>query len=212
MTDIDKENIGIELGMEVKIGAMFTIALAGNIGDYRYTNRPNVTITADNGYDVLGNGSAEYSETVYWKNYHVAGTPQIAGTLGLKFNHKYWYVNINANYFDKIYCDLNPERRTSEARGTLAETSELYQAVVAQQRLKGQFTLDASVSKSWKVGRNTIGFNVSATNILNNKNLVTTAWEQRRFDYREYNVNKFPPKYYYALGTTFYVGINYTFN
>ncbi|MDD4395793.1 MAG: TonB-dependent receptor, partial [Bacteroidales bacterium] len=96
MTGIDKENIGMELGLEVKLGSMFAVVLAGNIGDYRYTNRPSVTITADNGYDVLGNGSAEYKETVYWKNFHVAGTPQIAGTLGLKFNHNYWYVNINA--------------------------------------------------------------------------------------------------------------------
>ena len=130
----------------------------------------------------------------------------------MKFNHKYWYVNINANYFDKIYCDLNPERRTSEARGTMEVTDPLYQAMVAQERLKGQFTLDVSLSKSWKIKRNTIGFNLSVTNVTNNKNLITTAREQRRFDYNNYDVNKFPPKYYYAFGTTFYFGINYTFN
>ena len=211
MTGINKRNYGFELGVEVPIGSMFTIYAAGTWGDHRYTNRPNVTITADNGYDVLGNGESQYTETVYWKNFHVAGTPQVAATLGVKFNYKYWFVSLNANYFDKIYADLNPERRTTAARGTLSTSSELYQNLVAQERLKGQFTMDASIGKSWKVKKNTIGFNISVTNLTNNKNLVTTAWEQRRFDYKEYNVNKYPNKYYYALGTTFYIGVNYTF-
>lgn len=211
MTNIDKRNMGVELGIEIPIGSMFTIALAGNYGDYIYTNRPNVTITADNGYDVLGNGQSEYNEVVYWKNFHVAGGPQVAGTIGLKFNYKYWFVNISANYFDKIYADMNPERRTTAARGTLSTSSELYQNLIAQERCKGQFTMDASIGKSWKVKKNTIGFNISVTNLTNNKNLVTSAWEQRRFDYSDYNVNKFPNKYYYAMGTTFYIGINYTF-
>ena len=212
MTGIDKRNMGVEMGIEFKLGSMFTLALAGTYGDYIYTNRPNVTITADNGYDVLGNRQSQYTEQVYWKNFHVAGSPQLAGTIGLKFNYKYWFVNISANYFDKIYADMNPERRTSAARGTLSTSSEIYQQMIAQERLKGQFTMDASIGKSWKIHRNTIGFNLSVTNLTNNKNLVTSAWEQRRFDYNEYNVNKFPNKYYYALGTTFYLGINYTFN
>ena len=211
MTGIDKRNYGFELGVEVPIGSMFTVYAAGTWGDHRYTNRPNVTITADNGYDVLGNGESQYTETVYWKNFHVAGTPQVAATLGVKFNYKYWFVSINANYFDKIYADLNPERRTTAARGTLSTESQIYKDMVAQERLKGQFTMDASIGKSWKVKKSTIGFNVSVTNLTNNKNLVTTAWEQRRFDYKNYDVNKYPNKYYYALGTTFYVGINYTF-
>lgn len=211
MTGINKRNYGFELGVEVPIGSMFTVYAAGTWSDNRYTNRPDVTITADNGYDILGNGESQYTETVYWKNFHVAGTPQVAATLGVKFNYKYWFVSINANYFDKIYADLNPERRTTAARGTLSTESEIYQELVAQERLKGQFTMDASVGKSWKVKNSTIGFNISITNLTNNKNLVTTAWEQRRFDYKEYNVNKYPNKYYYATGTTFYIGINYTF-
>ena len=211
MTGIDKRNYGVELGVEVPIGPMFTVYAAGTWGDYRYTNRPDVTITADNGYDILGNGESQYTETVYWKNFHVAGTPQVATTLGVKFNYKYWFVSVNANYFDKIYADLNPERRTTAARGTLSTESPLYQSLIAQERIKGQFTMDASIGKSWKIKNSTLGFNISVTNLTNNKNLVTTAWEQRRFDYKNYDANKYPNKYYYAFGTTFYLGINYTF-
>lgn len=209
MTGIDQRHVGVELGAEVKLGTMFTLILAGTYGDYRYSDRANVSINAENGTDFEG----DINRTVYWKNYHVAGSPQAAATIGIKFNYKYWWVNFNANYFDKIYCDINPERRTTFARGSLTDDNPAYLAMVGQTRMKGQFTLDASISKSWRIKqRYTIGFNINVTNITNNKNLITTAWEQSRYDYTEYNPDKFPVKYYYALGTTFFAGINFQFN
>jgi len=33
-----------------------------------------------------------------------------------------------------------------------------------------------------------------------------------RFDYTESNIEKFGNKYYYAFGTTFFAGFNFTFN
>lgn len=206
ISGIDERFIGIEAGTEIKLGSMFALVLAGNFGDYRYTDRAHVTMNAENGTDFDG----QMDRIVYWKNYHIAGTPQIAATAGLKFNYNFWWFNLNVNYFDKIYCDLNPERRTSTARGSLDENSELYHLVADQTRMKGQFTVDVSLSKSWRVKGHNIGFNASITNLLNNKNLVTTAWEQYRFDYTDYNVNKYANKYYYAFGTTFYLGINFT--
>lgn len=207
ISGIDQRHLGVELGLEVKLGSMFSLILAGNYGDYRYSDRADVTMNAENGTDIEG----DVERTVYWKNFHVSGTPQAAGTIGLKFNHNYWWVNINANYFDKIYCDLNPERRTTGATGPLYFSDPvLYHRIADQTRMKGQFTLDASVSKSWRIKHKyNIGFNLSVTNLLNNKNLVTTAWEQYRFDYTNYNVDKFGNKYYYAFGTTFYLGINF---
>ena len=211
ISGIDQRHIGVELGAEIKLGSMFSLILAGNYGDYRYTDQADGIMNAENGVDMQGE---TVDRTIYWKNFHVAGTPQVAATAGLKFNHNYWWVNINANYFDKIYCDLNPERRTTTATGSLYYTDpELYHQIADQTRMKGQFTLDVSVSKSWRIKSGyLIGFNASVTNLLNNKNLVTTAWEQYRFDFTGYNVNKFGNKYYYAFGTTFYLGINFTFN
>ena len=215
MTGIDQRHIGIELGAEIKLGSMFALLLGGNFGDYIFTSRPHVTINADNGRNMIDDNYSTLSREVYWKNYHVSGSPQAAGTIGIKFNHRYWWVNVNANYFDKIYCDMIPDRRSSTARGTLPDDSEVLQSVLAQQRLKGQFTLDASVSKSWRVqNKFNIGFNLSVTNILNNKNLVTSAWEYR-FSFKGNYLEKFDEKtdnkYYYAFGTTFYAGFNIQF-
>lgn len=215
MNGINQRHMGIEIGAEWKMTSMLSLIFAGNFGDYRYSNNPNVNINAENGYDVLSTGTQDNVETVYWKDYFVSGTPQVASTVGLKFNHNYWWININANYFDRIFCDLNPERRTISARGTWnlndPEEAEVYHRIVDQTRLKGQFTLDFSISKSWKIKKNLISFNISITNITNNTNLVTSAWEQYRFDYRAYSSTKYQNKYYYAFGTTFFAGINYTF-
>ena len=215
MNGINQRHMGIEIGSEFKLNSMFSLIFAGNFGDYRYSNNPDVNINAENGYDILSTGSSDNVETVYWKDYFVAGTPQVATTLGLKFNHNYWWVNINANYFDRIFCDLNPERRTINARGTWnldnPEEAAIYHSIVDQTRIKGQFTLDFSISKSWRIKKNLIAFNLSITNILNNTNLVTSAWEQYRFDYRGYNSTKYQNKYYYAFGTTFFAGVTYTF-
>jgi hypothetical protein len=206
ISNIDQRYIGIEAGAEIKLSSMFSLIMAGSWGDYRYTDRAKVSMNAENGTDFDG----QMERTVYWKNYHVAGSPQVAVTGGIKFNYNYWWVNLNCNWFDKIYCDLNPERRTSAARGSLDVDSPLYHQIADQTRLPGQFTMDVSVSKSWRIAHKyNIGFNASVTNLLNNKNLVTTAWEQYRFDYTNYNVNKYPNKYYYAFGTTFYLGINF---
>jgi hypothetical protein len=216
ITGMNQRHMGAELGAEIKLSSMFWLILAGNFGDYRYSNNPIVYTNAENGYDILDAGEVDAKQTVYWRNFFVAGSPQVATTLGLKFNHNYWWVNINANYFDRIFCTINPDRRTSDARGTLdltkPEEAELYHSIADQTRLKGQFTLDVSVSKSWRIKRYTIGFNISASNILNNKNLISTAWEAYRYDYKTNNPEKYPNKYYYAFGTTFYAGFNFTFN
>jgi hypothetical protein len=214
---ISQRHLGAELGAEIKLSSMFWLILAGNFGDYRYSNNPVVYTNAENGFNIVDYlGQGDVKQTVYWKNYFIAGSPQAAGTVGIKFNHDYWWVNINANYFDRIFCEINPDRRTIAARGTLdltnPEDAALYHSITDQKRMKGQFTLDVSVSKSWRIKRYTIGFNINVTNITNNKNLITTAWENYRFDYRGYNTEKYPNKQYYAFGTTFFAGFNFTFN
>jgi hypothetical protein len=213
---IGQRHLGIELGTEIKLSSMFWLIIAGNFGDYRYSNNPAVYINYENGTDFYEFGEIDKKQKVYWKNYFVAGSPQAAGTIGIKFNHDYWWINVNANYFDKIFCAINPDRRTSNAAGFFNQNDpnqkEIYHQITKQTRIKGQFTLDVSLSKSWRIKRYTIGFNINITNITNNQKLITTAWENYRFDYKSFNPDVFQNKYYYAFGTTFFAGFNFTFN
>lgn len=210
LTGIDQQHVGIELGAEFKLSRMFTLFLAGNFGDYTYTNNPNLTMEVENGYDIPDSYDISYPQEVKWKNAHVTGSPQIAATLGLQFHHKGWWVMLNGNYFDKIYCDMNPFRRTSAVED--ATTEEQYTHLSNQEKIKGQFTLDLSVSKSWHINKKYwIGFDASVTNLLNNKKLVTAGWEQYPYNLTGGITDRFQNRYIYAYGISFYAGINLRF-
>lgn len=208
MVGIDKVHQGIELGVEVKIIPVLSATLAGSIGNYRYTSRPTAYVSIENG------SAADTSETVYAKYFYVSGTPQTAGSLGLKFQHpKFWYANLNANLFANNWVDFNPARRTSNAIDGLGEGDPLIYDITAQTKAfeKPQFTLDASIGKSFKIKKYFININASVSNVLNNTNLVTTGYEQMRFDFEERNVSKFPPKYYYAYGRNYFIMASFRF-
>ncbi|MFZ4402357.1 MAG: hypothetical protein ACOYO1_20185, partial [Bacteroidales bacterium] len=111
--------------------------------------------------------------------------------------------------------DFNPERRTVAALDGLNPTipADMAKAVyiVEQTQVDGQFTLDASISKSWQVKKYNLSLNFSVSNILDNQNLITSGYEQLRFDFVDKNVDKFPPKYYYGFGRTFFVSLGVRF-
>lgn len=202
LVGVDKINQGVELGVEVKLLPVLSATLAGNIGNYRYTSRPTAYVSVENG------SVADTSETVYAKYFYVSGTPQTAGSLGLKFQHpKYWYANANLNCFANNWVDFYPARRTSNAIENIGPGDTLINLITEQTKAfdNPQFTLDLSLGKSIKIGKYFININASVSNVLNNKNLVTTAYEQYRFDFETKNVNKFPPKYYNAFGRTYFL-------
>ncbi len=208
MVGINKVNQGIELGLEVKIIPVLSATLAGSIGNYRYTSRPTAYVSTENG------AASDTSETVYAKYFYLAGTPQTAGSFGLKFNHpKFWYANVNVNVFANNWVDFNPARRTSNAIDGLGDGDPLIASITEQTKAfdKPQFTLDASLGKSFKIKKYFINLNASVSNILNNQNLITTSYEQMRFDYLEHNVNKFPPKSYYGFGRNFFLMASFRF-
>jgi len=206
MTGISKTHQGIEFGAEVKITSVLSVQAVASIGNYRYTNRPMATIAYDNG------SKPDTTQRIYIKNFFVPGTPQTATSLGLKYaGPGFLFMNINANYFDRNYVDFNPERRTSAAIANLGPGDPLIQTITQQKKLPDAFTLDASIGKSWRFGDYFLNLNFSITNILDNQNVVTTGFEQLRFDFTNKDINKFPPKYFYAYGRTFFLNLGFRF-
>ena len=55
-------------------------------------------------------------------------------------------------------------------------------------------------------------FNLGITNLLNNKDITVTGYEQLRYDFVTNNTNTFPPKYAYGFGTTFFASVTLRFN
>ncbi len=215
LNNIDKRHVGLELGAEQNLGGGLSASTAIALGQYYYADRMNAIITQDNSKDIL-----QTNETIYSKDFFIAGGPQSAFTGGMRYRaKKFWSVGFNANYFDQIYYDFNPARRTVAGVAPLGEGS-IRESIVDQKRAGGQFTLDVNFSKSWKLNnyfkamKNQTFFliNVGINNLLNNENLVVNGFEQLRFDFNEKDINKFAPRVSYGFGTNYFVNFILRFN
>ena len=213
LSGIGKQHMGVELGAEVIAYKGLTINAAAAIGRYRYNTRQVATITQDNSAGIIA------KDIVYAKNFYLS-TPQEAYTIGVNYrSRKYWYVNVNFNYFDQMYLQISPVRRTSPAVNGLDPNSAQWHSIVDQTKLNAQHTLDAFAGYSWLMNNRFKGlhkrtfllFNLGVNNILNNTDIVSGGFEQLRFDYAEKNVDKFPPKKFYAYGTNFFASIGLRF-
>ena len=215
LTGIDKQNMGIELGLEGKINSSFTGTAVVAIGQDTYTNRPTGVTIQDNDATALAEGT-----TIYQKNFYQAMGPQNAYSLGLKYtNPHFWFVTLTANYYQNNYLQFNPARRTVEALSNedgsqrVEPGSDMWNQVVNQEKLNDAFTLDFFGRKTWRVKGYYIYLNAGVNNILNNKDFVTGGYEQRRYDFQdnpqESNVNKFPPKYFYAYGINYFISVGF---
>jgi len=210
MTGIDKTYQGVEIGLEGKISSSFSILGAGAFGKYVYSSRPEVSIVKDNTSRVTEN------KTVYVKNFFVSGTPQTAGSLGLNYSSpNYWWAEISANYFTDTYLSFNPARRTEEAIAGLDLDSpygkEMAEKITEQEKLPDAFSLDFTGGKSWKIGDYYLSLFLNVDNILDKKDFNTGGYEKLRFDYESFNLDEFPPRYYYAYGRNFYLILSFRF-
>ena len=214
VSNIGKVHMGVEFGAEAKVYKGLSVTAAAAIGKYYYNTRQSATVTADNSSVVLSEDNIVYS-----KNFYVP-TPQQAYTIGLDYRSpKFWFVNVNFNFFDKMYLDFNPIRRTESATSGVEEGSALWHDIVDQTKLESQYTLDAFAGYSWMMNRKFkslkkrtyLVFNLGVNNILNNRNIVSGGFEQLRFDFAEKNTNKFPDKRFYAYGINFFASVGIRF-
>lgn len=214
VSNIGKIHAGFEFGAEAKIYKGLSLTAAAAIGKYYYSTRQSATVTTDNSAAVLSQ-----NDIVYSKNYYVP-TPQQAYTIGLDYRSpRFWFVNVNFNYFDKMFLSVNPIRRTEAAVSGVTEGSELWNKIVDQISLKPQYTLDLFAGYSWLMNRKFhnlkkrtfLVFNVGVNNILDNRNIVSGGFEQLRFDFTGKNVDKFPERRFYAYGINYFASMGIRF-
>lgn len=214
LTDIDSRNLGLEFALTYKINASLSVTGVAAYGQYFYTNRPTRFLFND--IDAPSSDLVDEQETVYMKNFRKPGMPQQAYSFAISYNPKPLYLfggqqrifaNLNFNYFDDIYLDFSPERRTADAVDGVEPGSELFNDIIEQEKLSGAFTMDffGGISFSRKL-RMTIGVN----NLLDKTDFRTGGYEQLRFDLTTKDTNQFPPRYFYSFGRNYFVSLNYT--
>ena len=221
MSGIDKRHYGMELGLSIPIWNGLSVVGALSLGDYTYTSNPNFVQTVDNVDKIV------LRDKVNWDGYHVESTPQTALNVGLDYRGpRNWFASVNFNYYDKLYLSMNPFYRTAVASKyytTLLSNSNLTteQQVAAIQAIKkiqaqecfgDYFTMSASVGKNWYIGQYMLGFSLEVKNILNNQDIRTGGYEQMRMNrVRASNgetlYKRFDSKYFYMLGTNYYLNV-----
>ncbi|HLN52426.1 MAG TPA: hypothetical protein VK212_01880 [Lentimicrobium sp.] len=206
----DKIHQGIEAGAEIKLTSAFSAILAGNLGNYRYTNRPTTTIVTENG------SLPDSTSLIYTKNFYVPGTPQTALSAGLKYaGPRYLFIEANVNYFADTYLDFNPSMRAAIPALLLLEnfidpSGPLVYELTRQSKADDGLMVNLSIGKSFRIAdKYFLNLNFSISNLFDNTDLITGGYEQSRYTIS--NAATFVPKIYYAYGRTYFLNIGFRF-
>ena len=234
MTGINKRYYGVEVGLNVPIYQGLSFQAAMNWGDYRYTSNADFVQIVDNSAQV------HLVDKVNWKNFYVESTPQMALNIGLDYRGPHnWFASVNFNYYNKLYLSMNPAYRTNNAvksyitvlnNEAASDEAKIWaytniNNIRRQEDLGDAYTLSASIGKNWYIHRKyTLGFSMEVKNILNDRNIRTGGYEQMRMRRtRGWNGNengsnpaepfysRFDSKYFYMLGTTYYLNVYFRF-
>lgn len=219
MSGVEKRHYGVELALNYEILENLSLHLTGTYGEAEYTNNPLAQLTTE------GMSSRDNLKVNSWKNpvtgnqealrvaakgMREGSTPLTALNVGLKYNRNYWFFEVNANYFDRVYLAFSQYRRLSnvmtgytptsvnaeglltydvsqaeldEDGGVLWNTSgSSYQLISPkQEKFKGGWMFDASVGKSIRLRHgHQMSINLQLQNITNNTNMRTGGYEQNR--------------------------------
>ena len=237
LTDMKKEYYGVEAGVKFKVTSAFDVKLLGTISDAKIINNAKLAYMesvsgAMHGDDYGTEGDTKTNwDRVYNKGMRDNGTPLTAASLGVNYHQNGWFLSLNCNYYDRIYISYSPNyryRKSIENRKQIMsqrgieimdENNEPRESALSQAKGHGGFMLDGSIGRSIYLKRGSLSINLSLTNILNNRNIVTGGFEQSRSDYsgdkdnvksRAYAFSKNPYKFY-AFGTNGMLNLTYKF-
>jgi len=214
MTDIVKEYYGVELGMRFKVTSAFDITALGTWSEAKNQNNAKVRY--------MNSTTRKYTDDIVMNaGMRESGTPLTAASLGLSYHQGGWFLDLNGNYYDRIYLSYSPSYRYQTTLTTMGSIDNDGNFIVPEQaKGHGGFMLDGSIGKSIYLKRGSLSINFMVTNILNNQKIVTGGYEQSRSDYtvkdgtlnntRTYKFSKNPKKYY-AFGTNGMLNIAYKF-
>ncbi len=213
LTDVKRVYKGIELGMAYKITPSLTATFAGTVSRFQYKNNPLGTRSFENGMH------PDTTQTVYLKNYYLGSVPQTQANLGLDWAAPgNWFFNVNGTFQGDAYVNLAPAYH--EALPTLWEefgnSDEELKAKIeelsAQDKIKNAFTLNLSIGKLIYINRKvSLNINVNINNILNNRDVVTYAYQQGRLSTKNFDRSAYPNRLSYAQGVRAFVNIGVRF-
>ncbi len=206
MTGVDTRHMGVELGVDFTLTPTLTGHFVAGTGDYIYNSRPEVTIARDNDFQLI-----DEQRTVYLENYKIGGMTHTAASIGFRYNSpRYWFIGVDANYFDDIFIDINPDRRTAEAVEGLVSSDPQWSQLLDQEQMDNAVIFNMFGGRSWRIRyQYFVNLTVSVNNLLDTKDFSIGGFEQLRYNTRD--PNRFPSRYFYLYGRTYFVNLAFRF-
>lgn len=238
VTDISKQQLGLEFGIEYQITSTIKANASAAYGQYTYANNPNVSVNNDAlaatdaaNQEDTGTGIVRGSRTdfgkAYLKDYRLGGMPQQAYSIGIEYRDPaYWWIGANANYLASNYLDVSALLRTDnflrdvnqeDGIGFPEATNSRVRELLKQEKFDDFYLVNLTGGKSWKIGEQTFGFFASINNVFD-ITYKTGGFEQaRNANFRALNQDAasgtpvFGPRYFYGYGRTYFVNLYINF-
>ena len=227
VTGIDKQNMGVEFGLEYNITSTIKVTAAASYGQYIFSDNAKLK-TNDDALAAAGNNSLTDFGTVYIKNYHQAGMPQTAASFGLEYRDpNFWWIGANVNYLANSYVDFANILRTDNfsidsATGDnySGATPETVRAILKQEKFNDFTLVNLTGGKSWRISkanRNTVGFFASVNNVFDIQYKTGGFEQSRKATFPDLQADQangtpsFGSKYFYGYGRTFFVNFYINF-
>jgi hypothetical protein len=217
LTNIERQNMGLEFGLEAQLTPTFLLKAAGSFGQYTFQNNPQLYLTSVDFEGELRFGDGRTN----LKNYRVASGPERAFQIGFEYRDPdFWNIGLTANYFSHAYVDISNLARTANFSSDFdGNTFNDYDPVIArellkQERLEPYALINVIGGKSWKFGDYYLGFFATINNVLDQE-YRTGGFEQSRYaNYRRLSEDRsrpggpmFGPRYFFGNGTTYYINL-----
>jgi len=179
--DVDVSRIGTlsygaEFAAEVHLSRRLRADFAASAGRYLYSGNPLVTHYRDTDNEVVSLRSESLMGDCT-----VGGAPQLCGTAAITYlDYKGWAATCSVQAVASRYVDPSFVRRTERVARQASVSEEIYRRFVDQQRLDDAVTVDASVSRWFRVGQSRIVATLSVRNLLGNRDIVRNGYEPSR--------------------------------
>ena len=228
ISGIETRRWGIESSLRWEFITDIFLETVAFISAHQYANNPAL---------ILASEPSEQSETVgfqegIWsadatnlKGYYLGGSPQQAYSISLKYQDPaYWTLQLYSNIFRKRYISPNPLTRTSNFYtandGTIFSdyNPQLAQQLLAQEQLADLWLWNLVFRKSWKIDQRYISLFMGINNLAN-RTYKSGGFEQARnanyqnlLEDRSRRLPLFGTKYWWSMGTTYFISLNYSWN
>lgn len=206
LTGISKDFYGFEYGLNFKVTSAFNIKAIGTISEAKYTKDADVTY--------MNSTKGTYATDIcHFKDVRESGTPLSAYSLVLSYHQGGWYLDLNGNYYDRIYLSPSAYHRYD---AVVKADNDGNLIIPDQSKGNGGFMLDASIGRSIYLKKGSLSINLMVTNLLNNTRICTGGYEQSRSDLTSSGNSRgykftYNPKKYYAYGINGMLNITYKF-